>query len=241
MKLPALLGTYLTLTLGVVAAQTTLPPYEFRTPHDPNGIGKFYLGREIAIVMGHLAADWLERPEREREEQPAKLMAALKLKPGEVVADLGAGSGYFTFRMAPLVGPKGKVYATDIQPEMLELIKQRAKARKITNIEPLLGKVDDAKLPANSCDLILMVDVYHEFDFPYEMTASMIKALKPGGRLVFVEFRLEDPNVPIKLVHKMSEAQVKREMAVFPQLKWVETNHSLPWQHVMFFQKSEGR
>lgn len=215
----------------------TTPRYEYRKNHDPDGIGKFYMGREIAQVMGHLAAEWLERPEREREEQPAKLMEALKLKPGDAVADIGAGTGYFTFRMAPLVAPKGKVYATEIQQEMLDMIKKRMDEHKVSNIELILGKVDDAKLPASSCDLILLVDVYHEFDFPYEMTTSMVKALKPNGRLVFVEFRMEDPKVPIKLVHKMSESQVKKEMAVLPQLKWVETNDKLPWQHVMFFRK----
>jgi len=218
-------------------SQETPPRYEERNFHDPNGTGKFYMGREIAQVMGHLAAGWLERPEREREEQPAKLMVALKLKPGDVVADIGCGSGYFTFRLAQPVGPKGRVYAVDIQPEMLTIIRQRMKQRRFTNVVPVLGEITDPKLPPNSTDLILMVDVYHEFSHPWEMTGSMVKALKPGGRIVFVEYRLEDPTVPIKLVHKMTEAQVKKEMAEFP-LRWVETNATLPRQHIIVFQKT---
>jgi ubiquinone/menaquinone biosynthesis C-methylase UbiE len=212
------------------------PRYETRKEHDPNGIGKFYLGREIAQVMGHEAADWLERPEREQEEQPTKLLKALKFKPGDVVADIGAGSGYYSFRIAPLVGARGKVLAVDIQPEMLDIIRKRAKAAKITNVEPIQGTESDPKLPANSVDLILMVDVYHEFSFPWEMTTAMVKALKPGGRLVFVEFRLEDPKVWIKLVHKMTEKQVRKEMEPHP-LKWVQTLDLLPMQHVVIFEK----
>lgn len=213
------------------------PRYETRRVHDPNGIGKFYMGREIAMVMGHQAAGWLERPEREQEEQPAKLLRLLKLKPGDVVADVGAGSGYYSFRLAPLVGDKGKVLAVDIQPEMLDIIKRRAKQLKVENVEPVLGTITDPKLPAGGVDLILLVDVYHEFDHPYEMTEAMVKSLKPGGRLVFVEFRMEDENVPIKLVHKMSEKQVLREMSVFPELKHVKTHPDLPWQHIIVFEK----
>src|SRR5688572_375967 len=175
--------------------------YEWRSKHDPNGIGKFYMGREIAYVMGHSAATWLERPEREEEENPKKLIELLKLKEGEVVADIGAGSGYYTFRMAKLVGPKGKVYAVDIQKEMLDIIRDRMKKDALTNVEPVLGEEADPKLKDGSVNTILLVDVYHEFAFPYEMTQKMVKALKPGGRIVFVEFRLEDERVPIKLVH----------------------------------------
>jgi ubiquinone/menaquinone biosynthesis C-methylase UbiE len=212
------------------------PRYETRRIHDPNGIGKFYMDREIAQVMGHLAADWLDRPEREQEEAPAKLIESLKIKPGSVVADVGAGSGYLTFRLADKVGPTGKVLAVDIQDEMLTLIRQRAKAKRVTNVEPVKGAEDDPKLPEAGVDLILMVDVYHEFEFPFEMTRAMVKALKPGGRLVFVEYRLEDPEVPIKLVHKMTERQVKKEMAIHP-LKYVETLHDLPRQHILIFEK----
>jgi precorrin-6B methylase 2 len=229
--------------LAVVAAHADDKPkpkaenaYEVRKEHDPDGIGKFYMGREIAQVMGHLGAGWLERPEREREEQPRKLMEALKLKNGDVVADLGAGSGYFTFPMAQKVGPKGKVLAVDIQPEMLDIIRKRSKVGKVKNVEPVLGEEKDPKLPEGEVDLILMVDVYHEFSFPFEMTEAMVKALKPGGRLVFVEYRMEDPRVPIKLVHKMTEKQVIKEMKPHG-LKWAETVGTLPRQHIIIFEK----
>jgi len=211
--------------------------YEFRDRHDPDGIGKFYMGREIAWVMGHQAAGWLERPEREKEEDPAKLVKALAVTPGMTVADLGAGSGFYTFRLAPLVGPTGKVLAVDIQKEMLDIIRDRAKKQNVANVEPVLGAEQDPKLPAGAVDLILMVDVYHEFSHPYEMTEKMTAALKPGGRLVFVEFRMEDPKVPIKLVHKMSERQVIREMGEFKELEHEKTVDTLPWQHVIFFKK----
>lgn len=227
-----------TLLLALLAQPKEKARYEFRKEHDPNGIGKFYMDREIALVMGHEGAGWLERPEREKEEHPTKLIAALKLKAGDVVADIGAGSGYHAFRMAPLVGEQGKVLAVDIQPEMLALIKQKMAKSNVKNIEPVLGKIDDPKLPAESVDVILMVDVYHEFSHPFEMTTAMIKALKPGGRLVFVEFRMEDPKVPIKLVHKMSERQVIKEMSVHP-LKHTETIRTLPWQHIIVFEKKK--
>ncbi len=213
-------------------------PYEFRRDHDPEGIGKFYMGREIAQVMGHLAADWLDRPEREREEAPAKLMEALKLRPGDVVADIGAGSGYFTFRLAERVGPTGKVDAVEIQQEMLDIIAKRMKDRGVKNIDLVLGTEKDPKLPADSVDLILLVDVYHEFSYPREMTEAMVRALKPGGRLVFVEYRKEDPLVPIKLVHKMTEKQVLKEMEPHP-LRWVGTSEVLPRQHIIIFEKKK--
>lgn len=224
-----------------IADEPTSPDdrYEFHQEHDPNGIGKFYMGREIAHVMGHQGADWLERPEREEEEQPKKLVNLLKLKPGMNVADIGAGTGYITFPMAKKIGPDGKAYAVDIQPEMLDLLRQRMKKRKVSNIEPIEGTEKDPKLPESSIDLIIMVDVYHELSFPFEMTEGMVKALRPGGRLVFVEYRLEDPNVPIKLVHKMSEAQVITEMKPHP-LRWVGTISNLPRQHVIIFEKNGG-
>ena len=227
-----------TLLLLLLSQAPEKPRYEVRRLHDPDGIGKFYMDREIAQVMGHQGAGWLERPTREKEEHPAKLIKALKLKPGDVVADIGAGSGYHTFRMAPLVAPKGKILAVEIQPEMLAMIRKKMEQTKVTNIDLVLGKIDDPKLPADSVDVILMVDVYHEFSHPYEMTTAMIKALKPGGRLVFVEFRMEDPKVPIKLVHKMSERQVIKEMGPFP-LKHVRTYETLPWQHVIVFEKKK--
>jgi ubiquinone/menaquinone biosynthesis C-methylase UbiE len=215
------------------------PKYEFRKEHDPDGIGKFYQGREIAQVMGHQAAGWLDRPEREKEENPAKLMEALNVQPGDKVADIGAGTGYHTFRLSDKVGAKGKVYAVEIQQEMLDIIDKRMKERGVKNIELVLGKEDDPKLPDGTLDMILMVDVYHEFSYPWEMTEAMVKALKPGGRLVFVEFRLEDPKVPIKLVHKMTEKQVLKEMEAHP-LRHVKTHHTLPWQHIIVFEKKAG-
>jgi ubiquinone/menaquinone biosynthesis C-methylase UbiE len=196
------------------------------------------MDREIAQVMGHQGAGWLERPEREMQEKPSKLLELLKFTPGQVVADIGAGSGYHTVRIAKLVGPKGKVYAVDIQPEMLAIIRHRTKQLKLKNVTPVRGTVTNPKLPAGAVDLILMVDVYHEFSHPYEMTEAMLKALKPGGRLVFVEFRLEDPNVPILTLHRMSEKQVRKEMAAHPRLRHVRTLGSLPWQHVIIFEKA---
>jgi ubiquinone/menaquinone biosynthesis C-methylase UbiE len=235
-----LLRNPLLVTLFITAATAAAadPParYEHRTDHDPNGTGKFYLGREIALVMGHEAAGWLDRPEREKEEQPARLIELLKFKPGEVVADVGAGSGYLSFRVAEKVGPNGKVLAVDVQPEMLAIIRKKMNERNVTNVEPVLGTESDPKLPAAGVDTIVLVDVYHELSQPFEMSEAMVKALKPGGRLVFVEYRLEDKTVPIKLVHKMSERQVKKEMEPFP-LRHVKTHESLPWQHVIVFEK----
>ncbi len=210
--------------------------YDHRQQHDPNGIGKFYFGREIAHVMGHQAADWLERPEREAEEKPDLLLDALKLKPGDVVADIGAGTGYYSWRIAKRVGDKGLVYAVDIQQEMLDLLAKNMSERKVANVKGVLGNITDPKLPARAVDLVLMVDVYHEFDHPFEMMQAICQALKPGGRVAFVEFRAEDPKVPIKEVHKMSEAQVRREMSAQP-LEWVDTNKTLPWQHIILFKK----
>jgi ubiquinone/menaquinone biosynthesis C-methylase UbiE len=186
--------------------------------------------------MGHQAADWLERPEREAEEKPDLLLKALKLKSGDAVADIGAGTGYYSWRMAKEVGEKGLVYAVDIQEEMLDLLASKMAERKIANVKGVLGTVTDPKLPAQAVDLVLMVDVYHEFDHPFEMMRAICQALKPGGRVAFVEFRAEDPKVPIKEVHKMSEAQVRKEMAAQP-LEWVETIATLPWQHIIVFRK----
>ncbi|MBL9167981.1 MAG: class I SAM-dependent methyltransferase [Verrucomicrobiales bacterium] len=212
------------------------PLYTYREEHDPNGIGKFFMGREIAYVMGHQAADWLERPSREAEEKTSRLLPLLKLKPGDQVADIGAGTGYLTRRMAGLVSPGGRIFAVDIQPEMLVLLTNKLSRAGITNVIPVLGEILDPKLPPASLDFIIMVDVYHEFSHPYEMTVAMCRALKTGGRLAFVEFRKEDPLVPIKEVHKMSEAQVRAEMALHP-LEWVETLRDLPSQHLIVFRK----
>lgn len=208
--------------------------YETRVNHDPNGIGKFYLGREIAHVMTHEGAGWLDRKEREKEENPRKLVDSLKFSSKEVVVDLGAGSGYYSFLIAPKVS---KVIAVDIQPEMLAIIERKMKSNGIKNVELLLGKEQDPGLKPSSVDSIIMVDVYHELAFPREMTRKLVEALKPGGRIIFVEFRLEDPEVPIKLVHKMSEKQVLREMKEFPELSPEPTLSVLPWQHVIVVRK----
>ena len=215
------------------------PRYGYIENGDPNGIGKVYLGREIAHVMGHEGAGWLERPERTLEEQPDKLVELLKLKPGDDVADIGAGTGYISRRMAEKVLPKGKVYAVDIQQEMLDLLQAEMKKRGLSNVVSVLGEIADPKLPANTIDLAIMVDVYHEFSHPYEMMQGIMRGLKPGGRVAFVEYRAEDPKVPIKRVHKMSEAQVKKEAAAVG-LEWVETIPDLPWQHVIIFKKPGG-
>jgi ubiquinone/menaquinone biosynthesis C-methylase UbiE len=217
------------------------PKYEFREEHDRDGIGKFYMEREIAQVMGYGGIGWLERKERTKEEDPEKLVKALEVKEGMVVADVGAGSGYHSFMLAPLVGAKGKVIASDIQQEMLDAITKKAKAQNVTNIETVKGTTTDPKLPAGKVDLILLVDVYHEFEFPFEMTEKMVEALAPGGRLVFVEFRMEDQKVPIKLVHKMSERQVIKEMVPFKEMTHTKTYKDLPWQHAIFFTKQEAK
>ena len=212
------------------------PVYIQQENHDPDGIGKFYLDREIAQVMGHQAADWLERPERESEEKPDLLVEALKLEPGSTAADIGAGTGYFTRRLARKVGATGKVYAVDIQPEMLVLLTNKMAELKIRNVQPVLGTITDPQLPTNSVDLVLMVDVYHEFSHPFEMVEAICRSLKPGGRLVFVEYRAEDLSIPIKRLHKMTEAQVRKEATPHP-LAWEQTLNALPRQHIIIFRK----
>ena len=194
------------------------------------------MGREIAAVMGHQAADWLDRPERETEEAPSKLIAALKLKPGMVVVDIGAGSGRLSFPMAAKVAPKGRVIAEDIQPEMFDIVRRKARQKGVRNVVPNLGTTSDPRVPSHSADLMIMVDVYHEFDQPYEMVTKMVRGLKKGGRLVFVEYRKEDPSVPIKELHKMSVSQVRKEMSLFP-LVYSGTDETLPRQHIITFTK----
>jgi tRNA A58 N-methylase Trm61 len=226
------------------AAEPPGPPpalsnlYSFSQNHDRDGIGKFFMGREIAQVMGHEASDWLERPERDAEERPGALVNELQLKAGDVVADIGAGTGYFSRRLARAVGPTGKVLAEDIQPEMLNLLTNSLTASGITNVIPVLGTVANPKLPDQALDLVLLVDVYHEFEFPFEMVSNICRALKPRGRIVFVEYRAEDPKVPIKPLHKMSQAQVKKEMSVQP-LDWLKTIEVLPRQHIIEFRKRQ--
>ena len=202
-------------------------------------IGKFYMGREISHVMGHLGAGWLERPERERQERTDLLIAGLILSDDIVVADIGAGTGFFTFPIAQRV-PQGKVFAVDIQPEMLARIARRKTLEKVVNVETVLGEQNDPKLPKNQIDLAFIVDAYHEFSFPREMGERLKESLRPGGQLVLVEYRAEDPRVPIKRLHKMSEVQVKQEMAAIG-LDWVRTDSYLPQQHVLVFQRPEAQ
>ncbi len=204
-------------------------------PASRDGTGRFYLGREIAQVMGHRGAAWLERPERADLELPGRVVDSLGLAPDDVVADIGAGTGYFTFRMAERV-PEGGVYAVDIQPEMLDIIAERAKREGLENVEAVQGTVSDPNLPDDSVDLALIVDAYHEFSHPREMMQGLVRALRPGGRVVLVEYRGEDASVPIKELHKMTEAQVRRELEAVG-LRWVETKEFLPRQHFLVFEK----
>jgi ubiquinone/menaquinone biosynthesis C-methylase UbiE len=194
-------------------------------------------GRRIAGVMGMSGADWLTRPERESEEQPERALDALNLKPGMVVADIGAGVGYMSLRMAKRVGPSGKVFANDLQPEMLAKLRDNAAKGKINNIVTVLGDVADPKLPPNTMDLVLLVDVYHEFSQPQQMLRKIRETLKPDGRLVLLEYRAEDPNVPIIAEHKMTVAQVKAELEAegFVLQPVIET---LPRQHILILTKA---
>ena len=212
--------------------------YGQRPPHR-DGIGKIYMGREISQVMGHLAAGWLERPEREREETPNKLIELLNLNEGDVVADIGVGTGYIARRISPKIGNTGIVYGVEIQQEMLDILDDKLQEEGITNIRGVLGTITDPQLPPNSVDLVIMVDVYHEFSHPYEMMQNICSALKVGGRVAFIEYRLEDDKVPIKRLHKMSQLQVMKEATPHP-LSWVATHDDLPWQHVIIFEKVAG-
>ena len=200
-----------------------------------DGIGKVYMGREVAQVMGHLGASWLERPDREREERTDLLLKALNLKPTDVVADIGAGTGFFTFLMAPKL-KQGKVLAVDIQPEMITYLNEGKAKRKIPNVEPVLGTEANPKLSDNSVDVAIMIDAYHEFSYPREMIDHIVSALKPGGRIVLVEYRAEDPNVQIKELHKLSVLQATKEMKA-AGLKLLKNDDRLPQQHIMFFGK----
>lgn len=193
-----------------------------------------YLGRPIAPTMGHQGAPWLTRPERNAEEDTDALLGALQLEDGDVACDFGAGNGYHSLRMAEAVAPGGKVVAVDIQPEMLALLKERAADASITNVETLLATPDDARLPPASCDLILLVDVYHELDDPPRALAQLRRALTPGGTIALAEFRGEDPAVPIKPLHKMTRAQILREYEA-NGLSLKRSFDDLPWQHLMFF------
>lgn len=202
---------------------------------DPNGINKWYMDRQIAQVMSHFGIDWLERKEREIEENTSLLIKNLAVKPGMLVADVGAGSGYHSAILSKMVG-KGKVFAVDVEPEMIAFLQARIKREKLSQIVPVLCTEKSVSLPENTIDLILLVDVYHEFSYPYEMALSMLSSLKPGGKLVLVEFRSEDDDVPIKTIHKMSENQAVKELKI-AGFKFEKNISNLPWQHCLVFTK----
>lgn len=228
------------ILFGLLACSTSVHSqteeiYTYAPERSTGGTGTFYMGRETSGVMGYLAAEWLERPERTHEEMPDELVANMRLLPTDTVADIGAGSGYFTFRMAAMV-PQGKVFAVDIQPEMLAMIAMRKRDENVSNIEEVLGRIDNVNLPQESIDVALLVDAYHEFSHPREMMQGIYDAMKSGGRIILVEYRGEDDNVPILPLHKMTQAQVIREMAVF-DLEFVENLDFLPWQHMLIFTK----
>ena len=216
-----------------MTAATDTSVYTQRTP-SRDGTGKVYFGREISQVMGHRGAAWLERAERVELERPEEVVDSLGLAPDDVVADIGAGTGYFTFRIAERV-PEGGVFAVDIQPEMLDIIEARAETEGFDNVEGVQGTISDPNLPENSVDLALIVDAYHEFSHPREMMEGIVRSLRPGGRVVLVEYRGEDPSIPIKELHKMTEAQVRLELEAVG-LRWVETKDFLPRQHVLIFE-----
>ena len=207
--------------------------YMFKKP-SRDGIGKFYKGREISKVMGHFGAAWLERESRSVEENPKLAVKLLNLKKNMIVADFGAGTGYFTSHLAEQCS---LVFAVDIQPEMIELNKKNMKSKNLKNVQYILNTPKKTKLPINSVDLVLLVDVYHELEFPFEVLNDMKKALKPNGLIVLLEFRAEDPRVPIKPLHKMSVSQISKEMN-FIGLELFRNIQKLPRQHMLFFKRS---
>lgn len=232
---PALALTFLVFGSCSLSSQTQPSPrYQVHANHDPNGTGTFYMGREIAQVMGPGGIEWLDRAQRDAEEHPSQVIDALRLHAGEVVADLGAGSGYFTFRMSPKVGNTGKVLAVDVQDEMLQTLKRRAAADNITNVQVIKASETDPHLPTGAVDLVLFVDVYHELAYPYEVMQRVRDSLKPNGRVVFVEYRKEDTEVPIKEVHKMSVAQLDEEMMAVGLVR-VRRIETLPLQHILIY------
>ena len=220
---------------GAELVAAAAPTYSRINP-SPDGIGKVYMGREIAQVMTYHGADWLERAERVKEERPDLVLRALELKEGMVVADIGAGTGYYARRIAQRVGRSGSVLAVDIQPEMLKLLEREMAKHGVQNVKPVLATATALRLQPASLDLAVMVDVYHELEHPHEVLSEIVQALKPQGQLVFVEFRADDPRVPIKRLHTMSEQQVRKEAALHP-LEWVKTVSDLPWQHAIVFRK----
>jgi protein-L-isoaspartate O-methyltransferase len=228
-------------TASVVPSSPSHAPisdsYTYRRPN-PDGIGKVYMGREIAEVMGHQGSAWLERKSRSTEEQPQKMIDALNLAPTDTVAEIGAGTGYISFQLASRL-PQGKVLAVDIQPEMISTLKTRIKETGAVNVEPILSTEQSPNLPPNSIDLAIMVDAYHEFNYPKEMMVAIAQALKPKGRVALVEYRAEDPRVFIKPHHKMSQAQIRKEMKA-AGLTWQSTLSVLPQQHLAIFSRSQS-
>jgi precorrin-6B methylase 2 len=223
------------LPASAVPAAVSASQYEFRRA-GPDGIGKFYFNREIAQVMGYEGADWLERPGRKQQERPDLLVNELHLASGMTVADVGAGSGYISKRLAAVVSP-GNVLAVDVQPQMVEMLRDLSRKEGTTNIVPILGTASDPKLPAGALDLAIMVDVYHELEFPREMISHICDSLKTGGKLVLVEYRGEDAAVPIKALHKTTVAQVRLELEQFP-LTFDHVDERLPIQHIIFFRRT---
>ena len=209
-------------------------PYKIKAG-DPNGINKWYMGRQIAQVMSHYGIDWLERKEREIEENSSLLLKNLAVKPGMVIADIGAGSGFHSALLSKMVG-NGKVFAVDVEPEMIAYLHARIKRENLSRIVPVLSTEKNVPLPENVIDLILLVDVYHEFSYPYEMALSMFRVLKLGGKLVLVEFRAEDATVPIKTIHKLSVAQATKELKI-AGFTFEKNITNLPWQHFLVFTK----
>ncbi len=204
-------------------------------PLDPAGISRRYMGRQIARLMGHESAAYFDRPTREREDRPDILLKELNLRPTDVVADIGAGTGYLTFRLAALV-PQGKVYAVELQPQQVLRLTNEVMARKLSNVKAVHGTTQSPNLPANSVDLVLLADAYHEFTYPKEMMAEIIRVLKPKGRVALVEYRAENAAIPMKAVHKMAFEQCKRELTT-AGLTYREARETLPRQHLLFFEK----
>lgn len=241
---PLLIRRFAALLLLLAAALTaagqgtpTPAPVYTQVPASRDGIGKVYLGREIAQVMGHEGAGWLDRSSREAEERTDKLMADLRrrLQPGAVVADIGAGSGYFSFLLAPMV-PQGRVIAEDIDADMLKIVERKKAETHTSNVETVLGTTTDPKLPTDGVDAVLLVDTYHEWDHPFEMMTAVLRELKPGGRVYQVEYRGEDSTIQILPHHKMTVAQARKEMEA-AGLRWIETIDDLPQQHVIVYEK----
>lgn len=226
----------LAVAAPVLAREAASGPAYGRVAASTDGIGKTYMGREIASVMGWQAAGWLERPEREKEEDVERMVASLRLVAGERVADIGAGTGYVARKLARAVGPTGRVLAVDVQPQMIGLLRDLAIKERLAQIEPVLGTPTDTTLAPASVDVAILVDVYHELEHPHELLSSVARAVKPGGRVVFVEYKAGDPLVPIKPLHTMTVAQVRREAGVHG-LVFERADSSLPWQHVVEFRK----